>query len=157
MLMERVMHSKIAVLTVVAGLAFSNSCWAVEELANPISAYELTLMPPTKNESNAFGWIRLLNGTKDAGYIYLESSAPQDPHLSFNKDYIVTGMPLASLDTLLSILRGEKNLQIRYFDHQSGGGSPSVFIEPRTAAESATVGFKLDKQALEEMRKRRGK
>jgi hypothetical protein len=33
------------------------------------------------------------------------------------------------LDALLNLLRNERNLQIRYFDPQSAGVSPSVFIE----------------------------
>jgi hypothetical protein len=38
------------------------------EKANPITGHELTLMPPTKQQLQPFGWVRLLNGAADAGY-----------------------------------------------------------------------------------------
>jgi hypothetical protein len=41
----------------------------------------------------------------------------------------VTAMPFEALDTMLDVLRNERNLQIRYFDPQTAGVSPSVFIE----------------------------
>ena len=99
---------------------------------NPINRHELTLMPPTPAEPNPFGWIRLRNGTGDAGYIYL-ATPPVKPHLSSDGSYIVTSMPMSELQTLLNIFEGEANLQIRYFDPQVAGIEPSVFIE--TASE----------------------
>jgi hypothetical protein len=142
-----------AILTVLL-VAQPGLAWAIEELTNPISSYELTLMPPTKGAPVVFGWIRLLNGTKDAGYIYLEDKVV-DPSLSFKKEYIVTQMPVASLETMLSILRSERNLQIRFFDPQSPGISPTVFIEPAATAVTLTEGFRLSKEAVEEMKARR--
>jgi hypothetical protein len=101
------------------------------EKTNPITGHELTLMPPTTQQPKPFGWIRLLNGGSDAGYIYLESPlVAADPHLGgTGNTYIVTAMPFEMMDALLSTLRNERNLQIRYFDPQSGGTAPSVFIE----------------------------
>src|SRR5262249_5059068 len=79
-------------------------------------------------------WIRLLNGTQDAGYVYLESpDPPQDPHLGGHDSYIVSSMPFTSVDTLLNILRNEKNLQIRFYDSESPDVSPAVFIESANA------------------------
>ena len=75
---------------------------------NPITGHDLTLMPPTPNGPDLFGWIRLLNGGADAGYIYLVSP-PIVPHLSFDGSYIVTSMPISELQTMLNILKSEVN------------------------------------------------
>ena len=99
--------------------------------ANPITSHSLFLMPPTAHQAEPFGWIQLLNGVNQAGYIYLiTTQQPKDPHLSFDGSYIVTNMPMASLPVLLDILRNEQSLQIRFFDPEAAGISPSVFIEP---------------------------
>jgi hypothetical protein len=104
---------------------------------NPITAHGLVLMPPTKQQDKPFGWIVLLNGNKFGGFIYLRTPfTPSDPFLSSDGSYVVTAMPMESLDTMLNILQNEKNLQIRYFDPQAAGTSPSVFIEPAAAAQS---------------------
>jgi hypothetical protein len=117
---------------------------AVEEKSNPISGYQLVLMPATKHTA-FFGWIRLLNGDQDAGYIYLEDGPSSDPALSSDKSYIITAMPTASLSMLLEVLRHEKNLQIRYYNPQSEGISPFVFLEPTAASsKNASSVFRLD-------------
>lgn len=95
---------------------------------NPISAHELTLMPPSPKSPQAFGWIRLLNGASDAGYVYL-TTPPVEPHLSFDETYIVTSVPMSDLFAVLDILRHERGLQIRFFDPEIAGVEPSVFIE----------------------------
>jgi hypothetical protein len=98
---------------------------------NPITGHLLTLMPPTTQRPEPFGWIELLNGGKAGGYIYLETTLKiGDPHLSGDGSYIVTAMPMAALPVLLDILRNEKNMQIRYFDPQAPNVAPSVFLEP---------------------------
>jgi hypothetical protein len=39
-------------------------------------------MPPTAQQPQPFGWIRLVNGNTDAGYVYLGvQNPPSDPHL----------------------------------------------------------------------------
>ena len=107
---------------------------------NPITAHELTLMPPTAHQADPFGWVRLLNGGSDVGYVYLDPHlTPQDPHLSHDGSYIVTALPLAMLGQLLEVLRSEAHLQIRFFDPQTAGVSPSVFIEPSTAGQQPTA------------------
>lgn len=95
---------------------------------NTITSHRVTLMPPSPSQPQAFGWIQLKNGEADAGYIYL-TSPPVVPHLSFDKDYIVTSMPMSELTTILDILRREKELQIRFHDNEVAELSPSVFIE----------------------------
>jgi hypothetical protein len=126
-----------------------------KETINPITAHELTLMPPTSQSPEPFGWIRLLNGNRDAGYIYLQTTLkPTDPHLG-SKGYIVTAMPMSFLETLLDILRNEKNLQIRFFDPGSPGTSPDVFIEPAPPSqfEKSRSGINADPQVVTEIRR----
>jgi hypothetical protein len=100
------------------------------EKSNPITGHEINILTPNAHQPDPFGWIRLLNGKSDAGYVYLSDRPAPDPHLSFNKSYIVTQMPFSCLATLLDILRNQKNLQIRFYDPQAAGISPSAFIEP---------------------------
>lgn len=95
---------------------------------NPITGHRLVLLPPTTQQPRLFGWIELMNGPESAGFIYLDDEA-RDPHLNLAGTYIVTAMPVASLDTLLSILASGRALRIRYHDPESFGSSPSVFIE----------------------------
>jgi len=125
------------------------------EKSNPITSHELTLMPPTAHQPQPFGWIRLLNGTADAGYVYLDPNlVPTDPQLSGpGNSYIVTAMPFASMDSLLSILRNERNLQIRFFDPQVAGVSPSVFIESAVSTNSNAHGLRLPAEAAKEVEK----
>ena len=112
------------------------------EKTNPISGHQLVIMPATSQQKDLFGWIRLVNGVNDVGYIYLqEALIPTDPHLSSDGSYIVTTMPMSSLQTLLYILHNEKNLEIRYYDPQSAGVAPSAFIEQATP--SALGGARL--------------
>ena len=119
------------------------------EKANPITGHELTLMPPTKQQPQPFGWVRLLNGAADSGYVYLQTPLTlKDPHLGGGGTYIVTALPFEMMDALLSLLRNERKLQIRYFDPQSAGESPSVFIEavgPTVATAKAM--FRLPAEA----------
>jgi hypothetical protein len=114
--------------------AFGHSA---EVKVNPITGYEVTLMPPTREQPELFGWIRLLNGTRSAAYVYIESASPSKPALNGSKEYIITAMPVAHLPLMLDVLRNERNMQIRYFDPQSPGVEASVFIEPRDKDELA--------------------
>jgi hypothetical protein len=110
---------------------------AAEQKANPITGYQLVIMPPNTVFTSKFflGWIRLVNGQEDAGYIYLDDAPPQDPALIGT--YIVTSMPTASLPMLLDILRNEKPIQIRFYDPQSGN-PPIVSIEPAKGVTTST-------------------
>jgi hypothetical protein len=100
---------------------------ATEEKANPITGYELVLLPATQVVP-FFGLIRLLNGQDDAGYIYLDDVPARDPELNGTKQYIITSMPTASLPMLLDVLRNEKPLEIRFYDPQIAGSHASVFL-----------------------------
>jgi hypothetical protein len=98
-----------------------------ETLTNSITSYLITWM------DNGFGWITLLNGNDEAGYVYIlpDSDPLRTPHLSAKKTYIVMSIHLSRLGDFLSILRNEMPLQIRYFDSQVPGSKPSAFIESR--------------------------
>lgn len=100
------------------------------DLTNPITDHELTMMPGSPAHPTFFGWIRLLNGNRDAGYVYL-TDTPEKPHLSSQKEYIVTSIPVAMLQTMLDVLRNERNLQIRFSATGGEDPAPSVFIESR--------------------------
>jgi hypothetical protein len=100
---------------------------AAETLTRPISSYHITLMP---GDADFLGWIELRHEGKPSGYIYLDDKISDSPgHLGGSKEYIVTRMPTRFLEPLLEILREERNLSIRFFDPQSTGTPPSVFIE----------------------------
>jgi len=84
--------------------------------------------------------MRLVNGNTDAGYVYLGvQNPPSDPHLGGGGTYIVTAMPFDTMGELLETLRNERNLQIRFFDPQSSGVSPSAFIEAVSPTPSPTA------------------
>jgi hypothetical protein len=77
---------------------------------------------------------------KDEGYVYLGlQNPPSDPHLGGDGTYIVTAMPFDTIGDLLETLRNERNLQIRCFDPQSSGVSPSAFIEAVSPTPNAAT------------------
>ncbi len=119
---------------------------ASEEKANPITGYELVLMPATKVVP-FFGWIRLLNGQDDAGFIYLDDVPARDPELiGTTKQYIITSMPTASLPMLLDVLRHEKPLEIRFYDPQTPGSHPSVFLAQPASGVTTSAPFHLNEE-----------
>jgi len=116
----------------------------MKELTNPISGYRITIMGATGDQT--FGWIELLNGPKSAGYVYFSSKTDNSPdHLSFDGTYIVMHQPVSFLPNLLTILRDEASLQIRFFDPESPGVAPSTFIESLGATP---LGVKEDPKLL---------
>ena len=112
---------------------------------NPITSHELVLFMPTPEQPEGFGWIRLLNGETDAGYIWLVSP-PEQPHLNSSGTYIVTSIALSQLHTMLDILRNEPDLRIRYFD-SGAGGTPSVSIGSAAKGDAAASPFPATEQA----------
>jgi hypothetical protein len=78
-----------------------------------------------------FGWITLLNGARPGAFVYFipDSQALETPHLSADGTYIVFSIHLSHLGVMLSILRDESPLHVRFFDPQSAGVPPSAFIE----------------------------
>ncbi len=123
------------------------------EKANPITGHEVTIMPPTATQLKPFGWIRLLNHSQDAGYVYLDSQTSTDPHLGGDGSYVVTAMPFEALQTLLDVLRNEGRLQIRFFDPEAAGISPSVFIEPLVSTFSSKNVFHVPEGVAAEIHK----
>lgn len=107
---------------------------------NVITSHELVLFMPTEEQPESFGWIRLLNGSEDAGYIWLVSP-PLRPHLNSTGSYIVTSTPMSQLSLMLDILRGEPDLRIRFFDPQAGGSAPSVSIGSASKGDAAASPF----------------
>ena len=118
---------------------------ATEEKANPITGYELVLLPATQVVP-FFGWIRLLNGQDDAGYIYLADVPATDPALNGTKQYIITSMPTASIHMLLDVLRNEKPLEIRFYDPQTAGSHPSVFLGRPASGVTTSAPFHLNEE-----------
>jgi hypothetical protein len=114
---------------------------------NPITGHEVNLLPGNSKFSGPGGWIRLKNGTHDAGYINLISPPSQiaDPRLIGDipniPPYIVIDMPMDDLAVLLDILRNEQQLQIRYDD--SGAPPPFAIIEPQQSGTSSAIARKL--------------
>jgi hypothetical protein len=114
------------ILIVFLGFFFAPDCFAAQQLSNPVTRYNITLDPA---QDGAFlGWIELINGDKDAGYIYFENP-PKPPHLSSQKTYIVMSFQPSFFETLLSILRSEKDVRISFFDCECAGGTPSAMID----------------------------
>lgn len=108
---------------------------------NPITSHELVLFMPTAEQPEGFGWIRLLNGEDDAGYIWLVSP-PETPHLSMAGTYIVTSAPISQMATMLDILRNEKDLLIDFHDSQDGS-TPAVAIGSATKGNAAASPFSV--------------
>jgi hypothetical protein len=122
-----------------AGWPLSQSL-ATEQLTNPVTGYNITLDP--SSDGKFLGWIELLNGKNDAGYVYFEN--PQSPpHLSSAKTYIVMSLQPPMFDALLSILRNEKQIRISFFDCQCTGGTPTAMIETGTSIFVAQGGSML--------------
>lgn len=106
---------------------------------NPITGHELVLFMPTEEQPEGFGWIRLLNGSQDAGYIWL-TSPPVKPHLSSQGIYIVTSVPISQMSAMLDVLRNEKDLVIDIRDAEDGS-TPAVSIGSRTQGDAAASPF----------------
>jgi hypothetical protein len=87
-----------------------------------------------------FGWINLKNRNDDAGFIYFfsDSQPLEIPRLSSKQTYIVMSVHISHVGEMLSILRNEGPLQIRFFDPETAGVNPSAFIEPAVSQSSDT-------------------
>ena len=110
----------------------------VKRVTHSITSHDIVLMPQTPARPEMFGWIRLMEGPLDAGYIYLTSD-PKEPRLGSENDYIVTSIPFDQLGTMLTILKTTPDLVIEYHDPEVPGISPTVFIASRQ-----TVGGAVD-------------
>ena len=119
---------------------------------NPITGHEVNLLPMNTSNPSPSGWIRLLNGAHDAGYINLISPAEKvrDPALHSlpnTPPYIVIDMPVSDLPMLLDILRNEGKLQISYDD----SGAPTfAMIGPVSPGANPVSSLKI----VQELRRR---
>lgn len=111
---------------------------------NAITGFDITLLTPTPNRPDLFGWVHLANGNGSAGYIYLQS-APEKPRLG-SSGYIVTAMSLDTIHMVLDQLRAGAPLQIRYAD--SNPSDPWVFIEPRDGPPITGSRFALPEEEI---------
>jgi hypothetical protein len=125
-----------AVVALISGWSLTQS-FATEQLTNPVTGYNITLDP--SQDGNFLGWIELLNGQKDAGYVYFETPV-SPPHLSSAKTYIVMSFQPSFFDSLLTILHTEKQIKISFFDCQCAGGIPSAMIDTGTSIFVAQAG-----------------
>ncbi len=117
---------------------------------NVFSEHDVNLTMPLTGEANFLGWIRLSEGGKDAGYVYV-ISPPVKPRVSSRSGYIVTSIAPAMLQPLLDVLRHEPNLQIRFYDPEVAGSIPSVFIEPRAVKAAQDGRFNASDEVAEEL------
>ncbi len=111
-------------------------------VVNPITGFEVTLLPARVKAPELFGWVRLVNGKASAGYIYIQPE-PEKPRLG-GSNYIVTAMSLETINLVLDQLRAGAKMQIRYADNDPD--DPWVFIEPRDGPPIAANGFTLPEE-----------
>jgi len=86
-----------------------------------VTSFDVTLL------RGNFGWIRLMDGTSKAGYIYftdeLDKPGKEDRFGSGN--YVVMHLGLAMLPVVMGLLNGAKPVKIRGTD---GSGKVSTFF-----------------------------
>lgn len=65
-------------MSIVAGaLALASASPAAAEfVSNPVTGYQVSIFRQEGGSHDFQGWIRLLNGAKDAGYIYIQNGLP---------------------------------------------------------------------------------
>jgi hypothetical protein len=76
---------------------------------NPITGYETYLIG--SSDADFLGWLRLNNGNRPAGYIYI--SRPASP-AALGSDYVIMNILPEHLDVVIRILRSGEPLQISY-------------------------------------------
>lgn len=97
------------------------------EQTNPVTGYRTSLYR-SGTSADFLGWIRLLNGAQDAGYIYIQRPV-QPPHLGSSR-YVVMDFPPELLEPLLRILQSSESLQIRFYQG-AANADPAAFLEHR--------------------------
>ena len=75
---------------------------------------------------------------------------PSPPHLSAQKTYIVMSFQTSFFDSMVSILRSEKQIRINFFDCECAGGTPSAMIDTGKSIFVAQAGS-LTRVNTEEM------
>lgn len=97
---------------------------AAESVSHAVSGYEVSLHR-SKNGSGDFqGWITLLNGDAEVGFLYVQDGEPGTPHLGSTK-YVVIDIPIRMLDAMLAMLDSGKPIAITYSDDHGG---PVAFL-----------------------------
>ena len=122
------------------------SAFALVQKIHPITSYQVVLLAPTEQNPESLGWISLKNGEADIGFIVFHDGPFGDPSLEGEK--IRASMPLSSIAPIIGLLESEQKLEIRYFDPESEGVSPDVFIEPLRGERNAS-----DDSELRELRR----
>lgn len=98
---------------------------AAESVSHSVSGYQVSLHRSENGSGDFQGWITLLNGDVEVGFIYIQDGEPQTPHLGSTK-YVVVDIPVRMLDATLTMLDSGKPIVISYSDDH---GSPSAFLQ----------------------------
>ena len=126
--MKRLSHAAL-ILAAIGTDAFA------EDVSHPVTAYQVSLYR-AGGTPDFQGWIRLMNGTREAGFIYIRDGQPGRPFLGSTK-YIVIDIPVAMLDVTVAMLNSGKPVSITYTDngnpdnasaflHVGGSGLPGA-------------------------------
>lgn len=77
----------------------------------PVSSYSVTMV----NGIPSFGWIKLNDGDKPAGFIYFQDSPSENASFGGPSEhpYIIIYQPISMWPVILDVLRNEKPLYIR--------------------------------------------
>jgi len=110
--MKRLSHAAL-ILAAIGTNAFA------EEVSHPVSDYQVSLFRDG-GSPDFQGWITLLNGSEEVGFVYIRNGQPARPHLGSTK-YVVTDIPVAMLDVTVAMLSSGKPVFITYWD----GGNPN--------------------------------
>jgi hypothetical protein len=94
---------------------------------NPVTGYR-TALYRDGTDADFLGWLQLLNGNEDAGYIYIRRPL-RIPDLG-SSGYVVMDFPPEFSGTLMSILQSGEPLQIR-FEQATANADASAFLEHR--------------------------
>lgn len=97
---------------------------AAELVSHAVSGYEVSLYRPENGSADFQGWITLLNGSEEVGFVYIRDGEPGTPHLGSTK-YVVIDIPIRMLDATLAMLDSGKWVAINYSDDH---GRPFAFL-----------------------------
>ncbi len=89
-----------------------------EDVRHPVSDFQVSLYR-SGGSADFQGWITLLNGNTEVGFIYIDNGKPVRPFLGSTK-YVVIDIPVAMLDVTVAMLSSGKPVFISYWD----GGNP---------------------------------
>jgi hypothetical protein len=86
-----------------------------EDVSNPVTDFQVSLYRDG-GSSDFQGWIKLLNGSSEAGFIYIRNGQPGRPFLGSTK-YVVIDIPVAMLDVTVTMLSSSRPVFITYTDN----------------------------------------